>query len=98
MENLGIKNLKRELERLNPQVKFDTADSWCTVIIFGTIAAEKLRLPNGYYYNSKNGITNKHQTESGIYESFDYVYDVAHFALHQQEPEPEKSWFTRIFG
>ena len=31
----------------------------------------KLVYPEGYYWSSKNGVTNKHNTASGQYESFD---------------------------
>lgn len=33
-----------------------------------------LTLPNGWYYNEKNGITNKHISSTGIYSCIDVVY------------------------
>lgn len=73
--------MAKELERLNPHVQFDVCElkslEWQ---VFGTIPGERLALPDGYYYNDKNGITNKHNTATGLYECFDYEYDVSHFA------------------
>jgi len=97
MENIGITRMAKELERLNPSVQFDVLDYSVSpvIIIFGTVPGENLILPNGYYYNKKNGITNKHNTASGLYEGFDYQYDVEHFAPKSQ---PKKSVFARIFA
>ncbi len=73
-ENLGADKMYNCLVDLNmdPKIKivlfkfpgnFD-AEFWCN------IPPEDLILPKGYYYNTKNGITNKHRTKSGAYESF----------------------------
>lgn len=103
MENIGINEMKKELIKRNPSAKFDVRDYTVSpvIIIYGNIPGENLSLPEGYYYNQKNGITNKHNT-SGIYESFSYEYDVNHFVSQPKPlPKPEikikKSWFSRIF-
>ena len=82
MNNIGPSRMEKELEKLNPSVQFDVRDYSVSpiIIIYGTVPAEKLVLPKGYYYNEKNGITNKHNTLSGLYECFNYKHDVEHFA------------------
>lgn len=97
MENIGITRMAKELEILNPSVQFDVRDYSVSpvIVIFGTVPGENLILPEGYYYNEKNGITNKHNTASGLYEGFNYQYDVEHFAPKSQ---PKKSVFARIFA
>lgn len=96
MENIGITRMAKELEILNPSVQFDVRDHSVSpvIVIFGTVPGENLILPEGYYYNEKNGITNKHNTVSGLYEGFNYQYDMEHFAPKSQ---PKKSVFSRIF-
>ena len=105
MENIGIATMKKELVRLNPTVKFDVRDTSVSpiIIIYGSVPGEKLNLPNGYYYNEKNGITNKHNTGSGLYESFTYQFDTAHFGAEStevvsNEPKAKKSIFAGIFA
>lgn len=103
MENIGIYNLVKELKALNPTVKFDFYDQTKSpvVIIFGTAPAESLSYPEGYYYNEKNGITDKHNTKSGLYEYFTYKCDLAHFETPTTcvNPAPKKkSFFARLFG
>lgn len=102
MENIGVYNLVKELKALNPMVKFDFYDQTKSpvVIIFGTAPAESLSYPEGYYYNEKNGITDKHNTKSGLYEYFTYKCDLAHFEKPASvNPTPKKkSFFARLFG
>ncbi len=97
LENMGITPMAKELKRLNPSVQFDVRDLTVSpiIVIFGTVPGEDLILPEGYYYNEKNGITNKHNTASGVYEGFEYQYDMEHFAPKSQ---PKKSVFARIFA
>ena len=110
MENIGIVKLKAELERLNPHVQLDVCTytgvpfneyikcysfTSSDFIIIANVPGENLHLPDGYYFNEKNGITNKHKTESGIYECFDFEYDFAHFA---PKAAPQKSIFARLFA
>lgn len=92
----------KELEKLNPNAKFTHNDPGYVVhIIYGNIPADKLNLPNGYEYNSKNGITNKHHSDSGLYETFKYEQDTERFIARpqiQHQPQQKKSLFARIFG
>ena len=106
MENMGIAKMKEELIRLNPGVKLDVRDHTVSpvITIYGNVVGTNLNLPYGYYYNDKNGITNKHNTESGVYESFMYQFDTAHFENRPTEVKPseptktKKSVFARIFA
>ena len=56
--------LAKELKKLNPKT---TIYMWNKNVpqegIFCDVPADKLKLPEGFYYNEKNGITNKHHTE-----------------------------------
>lgn len=60
----------RELKGLNPGVEILTVDDQYN-LIYCSIPMERLKLPNGFYFSDKNGITNKHRTESGLYASID---------------------------
>lgn len=75
MENLGIIKLAKALKELNPAVclVYDTF-SW-PGIIYCSQEPQTLKYPKGYYYSEKNGITNKHSTASGIYETFECYKD-----------------------
>ena len=65
-----------EVKRLNPDVQIETdLDRW---FIFSSVNAEKLVLPEWFYYNQKNWITNKHNTKSGAYVSM-IVYPISHY-------------------
>ena len=60
------------IQELNPNVDISLGDPRFVVsnrLFYCSVPAEKLILPEGFYYNEKNGITNKHNTESGIYAS-----------------------------
>ncbi len=106
MENMGIAKMKEELIRLNPGVKFDVRDYKVSpvIIIYGNVAGGSLNLPDGYYYNGKNSITNKHNTKTGLYESFLYRFDTDHFKNRPTEAKTgkpdkaKKSLFARIFA
>lgn len=56
--------LAKEIKKLNPKVNIYM---WNNNVpqegIFVNISAEQLKLPKGFYYNEKNGITNKHNTD-----------------------------------
>lgn len=41
--------------------------------ILSRIPPEELKLPEGWEYNTKNGITNKHNTQSGAYSIIDVI-------------------------
>lgn len=105
MKNIGIAKMKEELIQLNPTVKIDVLDTTVSPIniIYANVSGESLKLPNGYYYNG-DSITNKGNTEGGIYENFLYRFDTAHFEAKPNEVkigEPtksKKSLFARIFA
>lgn len=69
MENMGIQKMTKELKKLNPNVSFE-ADKHLAIIIAECPDCTQINLPSGYYHNDKNGFTNKHNTVSGLYESF----------------------------
>lgn len=103
MENMGLNKMIKKLRELNPTVKFDVHDRKVSpsIIIIGTVPARELSFPNGYYWNEKNGITDKHNTDSGLYECFNYKYDPTHFvtAISGAQVKPvKKSFLSRIFG
>ncbi len=82
MENMGIQELTKELKKLNPniEVRFK-ADTYPAIIIARCSDCSKLNLPVGYYYNDKNGLTNKHNTASGQYESFELMTEYDYLAM-----------------
>ncbi|MBQ6860305.1 MAG: hypothetical protein IJO08_01500 [Clostridia bacterium] len=59
--------LVAELVRLNPRVTITVDDPNFPQSIEVDCAPESLKLPDPFYYNSKNGITNKHKTKTGAY-------------------------------
>ena len=90
----------KKLEELNPVVKFDVDDYSVSpiIIIFGTVPAKELSFPEGYYWSEKNGITNKHNTNSGLYECFTYKHEPSHFQSNSvQHVSAKKSFFARLF-
>lgn len=68
----GVMDLIREIVKLNPNVKFslDNANTINPTLI-STEDPNNLVLPNGFTYNKKNGINNKHNT-SGSYIVLEY--------------------------
>ena len=57
---------------LNPDVEFNVVrNSGGVDYIEASVAGDKIELPEGFYYNKKNGITNKHVTDSGEYITID---------------------------
>ena len=77
MFNIGSKeirsnvDLSRELKKLNPEVTFESDNPAAYVVVNCDPAL--LKLPKPFYLSEKNGITNKHRTESGIYTSLDVL-------------------------
>ena len=63
----------KEVKNLNPDVKIESDPD--RGLIFSSVDIEKLVLPEWFYYNQKNGITNKYNTKSGIYGSV-HVYPI----------------------
>ena len=68
---MNFNQLINEIRKLNPNIEIRVGDpqfdSLAGERIFSSVPMEQLRLPEGYYSNDKNGITNKHNTESGLY-------------------------------
>ena len=66
----------QKIREINPgvEIKTDVDRS----MIFSSLPVEKLVLPEWFYYNYKNGITNKHNTQSRIYGSV-HVYPIEHY-------------------
>ena len=62
----SIDELVDELIALNPGETFEKDGEYG---ITSSIRMDNpdLKLPEGFYYNDKNGLTNKHNTESGKY-------------------------------
>lgn len=74
MENLGIKKLTEELRRLNPEIDICfESEVYPGIIIARCADCANLTFPEGYYISGKNGLTNKHNTTSGMYESFELM-------------------------
>lgn len=67
--SLDINEIFNEISKLNPSVNMEY-DSINEKLILLGVKPEELKLPEGFYYNEKNGITNKHNTESGEYIAF----------------------------
>lgn len=70
---MTIYDVIKEIKYLNPNVFLNIDDnkvnSNAENELFCEVNPEKLRLPEGFYYNEKNGITNKHNTYTGEYLS-----------------------------
>ena len=70
---MNFNQLINEIRKLNPGVEIRVGDpqfdSLADSRIFSSKPMNQLRLPQGYYANEKNGITNKHNTETGLYTS-----------------------------
>jgi|GEM_PF-5183819 len=68
---MNFNQLINEIRKLNPNVEIRVGDpqfdSLASERIFSSVPMEQLKLPEGYYSNEKNGITNKHNTETGLY-------------------------------
>ena len=82
MENMGISKLTKEIKRLNPNVEvYYNVDSYPEIIIARCSDCTQLDIPTGYEFNGKNGITNKHNTTSGICESFDFMTEYEYLSM-----------------
>lgn len=74
-----------QLNKLNPGANI-TFDELHPNILYSDIDANLLTLPNGWYYNEKNGITNKHNTETGVYQT----YTVEKYQEDRDKPSSHK--------
>lgn len=91
IEDFNKKNMTSEylyleqLNNLNPGANI-TFDELHPNILYSDIDADLLTLPNGWYYNDKNGITNKHNTETGVYQT----YTVEKYQEDRDKPSSHK--------
>ena len=58
----------------NPGVSSLHYNSLHEPVIKTKISLDYLKLPDGCYYNFKNGITNKHNTTTGMYATLKVEY------------------------
>lgn len=73
-QSIELYEIAKAIQELNPNAEIRVGnpefDSLALDRFFSSVPAEQLVLPNGFYYNTKNGVTNKHNTESGVYCAF----------------------------
>lgn len=74
MKGIGIFEVVEEILRLNRELECDeymlVGDFGGQTVILTNMDMCALRYPDGYEFNTKNGVTNKHHSKTGIYESF----------------------------
>ena len=58
-------NIIERIKELNPNVRIKT--DFDRNLMFCSVNVDELTLPEWFYYNQKNWITNKHNTQSGFY-------------------------------
>lgn len=72
-ESTDLYEIVKVIRDLNPnaiiRVGNPSLDSLARERFYSSVPGNKLILPEGFYYNDKNGITNKHKTQSGKYVS-----------------------------
>lgn len=72
-QSTNIKEIANVMQLLNPTVDIRLGNpevlSYADNTIFSSVPMDKIKLPEGFYYNEKNGITNKNKTENGNYVS-----------------------------
>lgn len=70
-QSTNLYEIAEVIQQLNPNAEIRVAnmefDPQATTRFYSSVPMDKLVLPNGFYYNEKNGITNKHNTQSGFY-------------------------------
>ncbi|MCL2586973.1 MAG: hypothetical protein FWE31_01900 [Firmicutes bacterium] len=64
---MTYQELVAELKNLNPDAEIVADDPVIGQHIQSSMPLDKLKMPEGFEYNAKNGITNKHNTQSGTY-------------------------------
>ena len=68
---MNFNQLINEIRKLNPRSKIilgnPELDPLAEERIYSSKKPSNLNLPEGFYYNEKNGITNKHNSETGLY-------------------------------
>ena len=70
-QSTNLYEIAEVIQQLNPNAEIRVAnmayDSQATNRFYSSVPVEQLVLPEGFYVNEKNGITNKHNTQSGMY-------------------------------
>lgn len=70
-QSVDAKEIIQAIQKLNPNVEISLGDPNLDPdyyeSFYCSIPAEQLILPDGFYYNEKNGVTNKHNTKTGEY-------------------------------
>ena len=75
----------RLLELLNPGEVAVTRDPYNGFRVIANCAPEDLIYPEGWYFNDKNGLTNKHNSSTGQYDTIG-VYDPEGYAWTEVAP------------
>ena len=75
----------RLLELLNPGKVAVTRDPYNGFRVIANCAPEDLIYPEGWYFNDKNGLTNKHNSSTGQYDTIG-VYDPEGYAWTEATP------------
>ena len=69
----NVMDLIKEISKLNPTVKFNLSNNNTIQPTLESVEdVNNLILPQGFTYNDKNGINNKHNTSTGNYITLDY--------------------------
>lgn len=68
LESVDAKEIITQIRRLNPGIYIQLDGSNACI---SSLSGNDIKLPDGFEYNDKNGITNKHHTKSGSYVSID---------------------------
>ena len=70
-QSTNLYEIAEVIQQLNPNAEIRVGnlefDTMATQRFYSSIPVEQLILPEGFYFNDKNGITNKHNTQTGIY-------------------------------
>ena len=74
-QSTNFYQIAKVIQQLNPDVdikiKNPQLDASGIPMIYTSVPMSELKLPNGFYSNEKNGITNKHIADSGRYRGID---------------------------
>ena len=70
-QSTNLYEIAKVIQQLNPNAEIRVAniayDPQATSRFYSSVPIGQLVLPEGFYVNEKNGITNKHKTQSGMY-------------------------------
>ena len=70
-QSVDVREIVQAIQELNPNAEISLGDINLDPdyyeSFYCSIPAEQLILPDGFYYNEKNGVTNKHNTNTGSY-------------------------------